>query len=111
MQIFKRAVFAVVAGVTVTANARTLNEPVPTEGGLVSGTGTSVHAFKGIPYAKPPVGALRWRSPQPAEAWTGTRDGSNFGPDCMQPMEYPEIRARDERGLPVGQRLDASSKF
>jgi para-nitrobenzyl esterase len=41
-------------------------------------------AFKGIPYAKPPVGDLRWRAPQPAEPWTGTRDGSRYGAMCPQ---------------------------
>jgi len=41
-------------------------------------------AFKGIPYAQPPVGSLRWRAPQPAAAWQGVRDGSRFGPVCPQ---------------------------
>jgi para-nitrobenzyl esterase len=35
--------------------------------------------FNGIPYAKPPVGALRWQAPEPAEGWSGTRDASRFG--------------------------------
>ena len=42
------------------------------------------HAWLGIPYAKPPVGALRWRAPQPAEAWTGTRETLAFGSPCTQ---------------------------
>ena len=56
-----------------------------TEHGAVRGTvqgGTL--AFKGIPYAAPPVGRLRWRPPAPAVRWGGIRDGSRFGPICPQ---------------------------
>ena len=41
-------------------------------------------AFKGIPFAAPPVGDLRWRAPQPAAAWAGVRDAGRHGSDCMQ---------------------------
>ncbi len=42
------------------------------------------HAWLGIPFAKPPVGRLRWRAPQPAEPWTGTRQALDFGSACTQ---------------------------
>ena len=45
----------------------------------------NMQVFKGIPYAAPPVGDLRWRPPQPAKPWVGTRDASQFGPSCPQP--------------------------
>ena len=43
------------------------------------------HVFRGIPYAAPPVGDLRWRSPRPAASWSGVRDAKAFGDICPQP--------------------------
>ncbi|MFT3723688.1 MAG: carboxylesterase family protein [Hyphomonadaceae bacterium] len=49
-----------------------------------------VLAFKGIPYAAPPVGALRWKAPARAAKWEGIRDASAYGPICMQKMPNPD---------------------
>ncbi len=43
-----------------------------------------VRSFKGIPFAAPPVGELRWRAPQPVKPWRGVRKADEFGPRCMQ---------------------------
>ena len=59
------------------------------ETGLVSGVKSStsgVVAFKGIPFAVPPVGPLRWKAPQPAAAWSGVKKCDAFGPSPMQPV-------------------------
>jgi para-nitrobenzyl esterase len=55
------------------------------DSGLLAGiTRDGVDRFMGIPYAAPPVGALRWRAPQPAPAWSGVRNADRFGDMCMQ---------------------------
>jgi hypothetical protein len=48
-------------------------------------SGAGVQIYKGIPYAKPPVGDLRWRAPQPVAPWSGTRVADHFSPICVQP--------------------------
>ncbi|HTC82988.1 MAG TPA: carboxylesterase family protein, partial [Rhizomicrobium sp.] len=45
---------------------------------------SGVSEFLGIPYAKPPVGNLRWMPPQPAAKWTSVRKADQFGPTCAQ---------------------------
>ena len=58
---------------------------VAVSGGKVQGAvQAGVLSFKGVPFAKPPVGALRWRAPQPVAAWTGVRPATSYGPDCAQ---------------------------
>jgi len=54
--------------------------------GAVQGTTDGgVRVFRGIPYAQPPVGPLRWKAPIPLARWTGVRDATGFGPACFQP--------------------------
>ena len=62
------------------------NHPIRTESGLVSGIPLShgLEVFKGIPFAAPPMGKLRWRPPQPAAPWKGIRKADSFGSPCMQ---------------------------
>jgi para-nitrobenzyl esterase len=58
---------------------------VTVDGGQLSGTSADgVRVFKGIPFAAPPVGALRWKAPQPVAAWSGVRSADTFAAQCMQ---------------------------
>ncbi|XP_040838507.1 cocaine esterase-like [Ochotona curzoniae] len=50
----------------------------------VKGTNVGVHTFLGIPFAKPPLGPLRFAPPEPAEAWSGVRDGTSHPAVCLQ---------------------------
>jgi para-nitrobenzyl esterase len=66
--------------------------PVRTEAGLVSGVSArdpGIRVYKGIPYAAPPVGELRWRAPQPPLSWTGVRIADQFGNICPQAQRRP----------------------
>ena len=55
-------------------------------GGKIQGTNLSAGGavFRGIPFAAPPVGELRWREPNPVKPWNGIRDATAFGSRCMQ---------------------------
>jgi para-nitrobenzyl esterase len=64
-----------------------LSQLVMTGGGLVSGVVGNDKlfvVFRGIPYAAPPVGDLRWRAPQAAKTWQGVRKAEQFSASCMQ---------------------------
>lgn len=55
----------------------------------------SVRAFLGIPYAAPPMGPLRWKPPQPAEAWTGVRTAQSYGNHCIQANQFADMTFHD----------------
>lgn len=57
---------------------------VTTSGPVVGEASAGVAAFKGVPFAAPPVGPLRWRAPQPPQVWTLPREAKTYGADCMQ---------------------------
>ncbi|MBX6359265.1 MAG: carboxylesterase family protein [Acidobacterium ailaaui] len=92
---------SVVAAFTVMAAITCFAEKAPvvkTDKGKVKGylsTDGKVRVFKGIPYAAPPVGKLRWRPPQAAAKWHGTLDATNFGHHCMQPAVFQDMIFRD----------------
>ena len=73
----------------------------PTDSGAISGVRESgLSVYKGVPFAAPPVGDLRWRPPAPVTPWTGTRKADAFAPACMQtgvsmPGETPPAVSED----------------
>jgi para-nitrobenzyl esterase len=80
----------------VHVSSAAIEEPVHLDTGLISGiagTNAAVRVFRGIPYAAPPVGSLRWREPQPAVHWDGVRKADQFGSICTQPAFRPATGA------------------
>ncbi|HUO68406.1 MAG TPA: carboxylesterase family protein [Gammaproteobacteria bacterium] len=87
---------------SLSANAA-LKEPLKLDSGEIGGSVESapgIHAFKGIPFAAPPVGALRWTAPQPVPKWSGVRDASKFGNVCIQPPGQGRLNIANMAGSP-----------
>jgi para-nitrobenzyl esterase len=81
-------VSVIVLGVTSSAPVSAVDhDPVRLESGLVAGITSSsgIRVYKGIPFAAPPIGPLRWRAPQPVAKWEGVRKADQFGHVCVQP--------------------------
>jgi para-nitrobenzyl esterase len=99
---FKRstyAQFSLATGVLFLGIVTTAGAQVRTTTGMVEGTKsatTNIWTFRGIPYAAPPVGPLRWQPPQPAAAWQGTLKADKFGARCMQGPIFGDMIFRDE---------------
>jgi para-nitrobenzyl esterase len=88
---------ALVLGVSVESmSMAAITGPVRIESGLVSGVpvGDAVVVFEGMPYAAPPVGALRWRPPEPPRRWQGVRKAEQFGAVCPQPPVPGSVSGR-----------------
>src|SRR5580698_9386101 len=78
---------ALAASAFIPASAQDTPGPIVTvTGGQVQGalSASPGAVFKGIPYAQPPVGNLRWREPQPVTKWAGARPATEYGAPCAQ---------------------------
>lgn len=95
--LFKGIAMAAFALAPLAAAAQT----VKIDTGMLHGTvaGDTI-VYKGIPYAAPPVGDRRWRAPAPAAAWTGVRDATQFGADCVHSRRDWEA---DRNGAPMSE--------
>src|SRR5438309_4208709 len=62
--------------------------------GVADSSGPPIEIFRGIPFAAPPVGDLRWREPQAVAQWSGVRNATEFGPRCMQQPLFSDMMFR-----------------
>ncbi|WP_242096210.1 carboxylesterase family protein [Sphingomonas sp. CROZ-RG-20F-R02-07] len=72
-------------------------------GAMAGMTQGDLRVFQGIPYAQPPVGALRWKPPMPMTRWQGVRQTTAFGPACVQPQGGPASVYSPAAPLPVSE--------
>ena len=80
-----RNLLPLVAAALIVASAATPSDEAKIDSGKLKGASKDgVTSFKGIPFAAPPVGDLRWRPPQPVKPWTDVRKATDYGPDCAQ---------------------------
>jgi len=82
-----------------------IQDPVRTDSGQVAGSpgrNTAIQVYKGIPYAAPPVGDLRWKEPRPATPWKGVRQAVEFSAECVQ-APYPEASLYYQPPRPTGE--------
>ena len=88
-----------ILAVILVAGASMVREQVRVDGGLVEGapgSDRSIQVFKGIPFAAPPVGDLRWQAPHPVASWSGVKKATEFGPRCMQGPIFSDMIFRDK---------------
>jgi para-nitrobenzyl esterase len=86
------------AVITITATSQDKINQVKTVNGLVEGTieKSGIVSFKGIPFAAPPVGSLRWKEPQPVQNWVGIHKADHFGPRAVQAPVFGDMGFRSD---------------
>ena len=83
--------------IAVLATATYAADHVKTANGTLEGSAnaaTGIRMFKGVPFAQPPAGDLRWKAPQPPKNWTGVRKADQFGPRCAQRSVFGDMNFR-----------------
>ena len=91
--VFFLLLITLVSGIRVFAQTN----QVKIANGILAGTinaATGIRSFKGIPFAQPPIGDLRWKEPQPASNWTGIRKADHFGSNAMQKNVFGDMQFR-----------------
>ena len=98
-----RSVVVLLAVLALTSTGvAAITDPVRVEQGLLAGTSGSsadIRVYRGIPFAAPPVGDLRWKAPQPIAQWQGVRPATEFSNACWQ-TQYPAAAAIYQAKLP-----------
>lgn len=102
-----RSMFRILVAATVLCGAHAVAADAPMvdapAGALRGEALDGVNAFRGIPYAQPPVGPQRWRPPVAAARWDGVRDATRFGPACHQPPPRPGSIYSPAEALPTSE--------
>lgn len=100
MNNFQKSVFLLFFLMVYSCLYAQLDKTVPivkTTNGILAGSNKSgINIFKGIPFAAPPVGDLRWKEPQPVVGWTGVRKANHFGPRPMQENVFGDMNFRSD---------------
>ena len=94
-----RTLFACAVLSAASAHAATPDR-VRVRAGTLEGEGrraSGVRVFRGVPFAEPPVGELRWQGPRAVKGWSGVREAKKFGPRCMQAPVFGDMNFRSER--------------
>ncbi|MDP4275566.1 MAG: carboxylesterase family protein [Bacteroidota bacterium] len=94
----KKLTLLIITFLTIAANYSNAQrpDPVKTDKGLVQGIyENGLTVYKGIPFAAPPVGNLRWKAPQPAQSWTGIKQADKFAPAPFQGGNTPSGKSED----------------
>jgi para-nitrobenzyl esterase len=84
-------------GNTIAQDANAFPVQVKLKKGIIEGnynTHTGMQTYFGVPFAKPPIGELRWKAPQPLESWKGIKETKAFGPRPMQTMVFGDMKSR-----------------
>ncbi len=91
--IMKKQFFITLAAMFLTIGASAQDAPqAQTRSGILEGINESgIKVFKGVPFAAPPVGNLRWAAPQPVQKWDGIRKADEFGPNPMQENVFGDM--------------------
>ena len=80
-------------------NSNAFPVQITTVNGIIEGEfdiKTNIQSFKGIPFAQPPVGNLRWKAPQPVLSWTGVKQTKKFGPRAVQSNIFGDMGFRSD---------------
>ena len=91
------AMLAIVMLVWAHAAQAQVREAAVTGGRVAGVEANGIVSFKGIPFAAPPIGALRWKAPQPVHPWSGVKQTGSFGPGCVQAASpYTQVPSMSE---------------
>ena len=83
-------------------NSNSVSTKIKTSDGMIEGTleKSGILSFKGIPFAAPPVGNFRWKTPQPLNSWSGIKTCKTFGASPMQDEPKPFLMWSEEFLIP-----------